>query len=237
MTTTETTSTIRLSVAALDALLRDVRQGASRGDTLPMLCGVLLHTAETNGRTVLVATSTNRYVAIQGRATAEGSVPRLWLTWQQIKQVRAQLGPLTRRRYAYNARASITVDGERVTIRATADDSTAAKADRLAAVELAVDLDANPDFPDVPKLIRAALDDAPAAEPATVNPHLLHRTIGKAAARRGYTAALRMWSTGERKPVIAQADADLVAMIMPTKQDVGGEPVIHPLPATAKADR
>lgn len=83
MTTTEITETTEItpttctvSEGALRKLLTDLARTADDGPTgHPMFQGVLLHTADHDGEPVLVATSSNRYVAAQRHTKCSGALP------------------------------------------------------------------------------------------------------------------------------------------------------------------
>ncbi|HEY2763341.1 MAG TPA: hypothetical protein VGJ13_04925 [Pseudonocardiaceae bacterium] len=83
MTSTETTTgqvdvkptTCTINEAALSSLLSDLSKTTSDDPILISLHGVLLHTADHDGTPVLVATSSNRYVAAQEHLPCSGELP------------------------------------------------------------------------------------------------------------------------------------------------------------------
>jgi hypothetical protein len=203
-------TTLSVNSSALAALLRDVRQGASKDSGLPMLAGVLLHTARAeNGGTVLAATATDRYVLLHGHvADVTGDLPsQLWLTNSQVSQVMAMLRPYTTRRNAIGQRTEITVEDGKVGFAQAQLDSD------LGSISLTFALNAGV-FPDFPKLIAKARDAEPSPDLFAINGENLVK-IARIAAQRG--EFMRMRSSGRTQPVLVEIGREFIALAMPVR--------------------
>ncbi|AUI56756.1 hypothetical protein [Amycolatopsis sp. BJA-103] len=84
--TTRTKKTTLL-VHEFFAMLTDTMRTSGTDKTLPMLCGVLLHTPAR--RSVLVATSTDRFTLGQAHAPANGRIPDVWIPLADAKRILA----------------------------------------------------------------------------------------------------------------------------------------------------
>lgn len=202
------TTTIVCGSAELHSLLTAVRTAAGAEETLPMIAGVLLHTARDERRgDVLVATATDRYRALQGSASTSGQIPaRVWLTRQQVTQVLAITRPYTTRRRAAESQVEITVTDDTVTVRQLALDG-------LADIAVTFPADAEHDFPDVGKIITDNL-----AKPRSDQPFAV---VGKYLADMGRLVRLgepmQVHSTGADKPLVVHIGDRLVALLMPVR--------------------
>lgn len=224
----------QLTVPTCDllALLRDVSAAASRDDHTPWVCGVLLHTAaDDHGDTVLVASATDRYIALHGTTPVAGALPApLWLANDQVAQILATIRPYSSRKRTLLAETAIAVQDGRVTFRQLALDNLA---------EMAVTVTHNTAakaFPDIARVI----SEAAGRDDTTCDFHVDGARIGRfarIAAARGISLHIR--ATGPNKPVIVQTGRDLVGIAMPIR--VGSEkaepmPVaVYPLPVLESA--
>lgn len=206
-------TTFSLPSAALFDLLRDVREAASSADIVPMICGVMIHTATAaNGKTVLVATATDRFMLLHGHVAIEyGELPgRVWLNNGQVAQLLAMLRPYTTRKRGAVSSTIVTVkDGgvrfEQVTL----------EGDDLGAIGVTFPL-AEGDFPQFEKLIDGARNAEPSTDAVAIKGDLLIR-IARIAARRG--EPMRMRSRGVSKATIVEIGSDLLALAMPVRLD------------------
>jgi hypothetical protein len=80
------------------ALLADIEKTSGKDATLPMLDGVLLHVAQRGGRTILVATSTDRRIMAQAHIEAEGEMAQAFIPAEPLGDLLAILRPFARRR-------------------------------------------------------------------------------------------------------------------------------------------
>ena len=203
-------TTLSVSSTDLAALLRDVKQAASTDEHLPMMAGVLLHTARTeDGDTVLVATATDRYCLLQGHARVEsGELPGpVWVRHGQLSQLAAVLRPFTSRRRAGTAQTEGSVADGKVTVRQ-------AVLDDLANVSVSFEHDPGEGFPDVLKVLSAALEAGPADQSFSVEGSRL-ALVARIATQRGVT--MRVRSSGANRSVVVQIGGNLVGLVMPVR--------------------
>lgn len=82
---------LTVNPSELHGMLVDLQRSAGTDSTLPMLDGVLLHVANHNDATVLVGTSTNRFIIGQAHAPITGEMPVTFLPGIQVKQLLGSL--------------------------------------------------------------------------------------------------------------------------------------------------
>lgn len=82
--TTRTRKTT-LPVGDFFAMLTDTIRTSGTDQTLPMICGVLLHTPPR--KSVLVATSTDRFTLGQAHAPTVGRIPDVWIPLVDAKRI------------------------------------------------------------------------------------------------------------------------------------------------------
>lgn len=219
-------ATVTAQTVGFSALLRDVRRAATTDDGLPMIAGLMLHTAvDKADRTVLVATATDRFCAIQAHVHVEGSLPeRVFVPNTQISQVLAVVRPFAGRKSAVPSEVSVDVADGRVTVRQAALDG-------LGDVAVSFAHDTRGDFPKVGKIFDDALSRDPHPAPYHVDPKRFVVLAQLAATRR---VPLSVWSSGANRPVIAQIGDDLIGLLMPTRVGSGAERpldvAVYPIP-------
>ncbi|MBN9791255.1 hypothetical protein DMP17_21985 [Pseudonocardia sp. TMWB2A] len=198
---------ITVDTPVLVRLLVDVREAASKDRSLPFLAGVALIVAERDDRHVLVATATDRFMALQGSVpvVADGQLgQRLFLSHQQLAQLLAALRPHTARSLNSVAQTTITVEDGQVTF------SQASLGD-LASVSVQFAHNAADGFPDIGKVMAQCLIKDVAAEPVFVAASKLV-VFARIAARRGVSLSFR--STGTKQAVVLGI-GNLVGILMP----------------------
>lgn len=84
--TTRTRKTT-LPVGDFFAMLTDTIRTSGTDQVLPMICGVLLHTATVARKPVLVATSTDRFTLGQAHAPTVGRIPDVWIPLADAKRI------------------------------------------------------------------------------------------------------------------------------------------------------
>lgn len=226
------TGTITISTGELHQLLRNVRHGAGKDGTLPMLVGVLLHT-DRHPRLgdVLVATATNRYVLVQGYAPVSGVLPgRVFLTSDQVKQVLRVTRPY---RKAYTtAMTRLAVSDAQVLVTQPAAPELDLGDSALALTTTQVGLAGN--FPGIGKIIEKPMETGPVAEAVSVAPQMLSLLARLADSISGSMgAAVRLTMTGVGQPVLAQIGDRLSALVMPVQQSDDRPPVFLDVPPAA----
>ncbi|WP_028924971.1 hypothetical protein [Pseudonocardia acaciae] len=180
-------ATAVLTAHDLDRLLADAARGAATDETLPGICGVMLHTDTYNGTPVLVATATDRFMLVQAHVPLDAGTfeGRLMLTNAQVTQVRAMLRPLTRRRGGRDDQVSVSTDT--FTGRIAAAEGTAFSFVNYCEW-----------FPNITKVTDKYRDTPRTDQPVTLNPKLLARAA--ALGRRGEYVRVEVLA-GEQAPV------------------------------------
>jgi hypothetical protein len=220
------THTVTIRSAELRALLGDVQRAASGDRTMPMLNGVLLHT-DTHPRLghVLVASATDRYVAVQGCAEAQGTLPgRVFLPLRQITQILSVTRPYTTRNRAADAQTEIAVADGQVTVR-----QLALPVHDLGAVTVTFPAGHGHNFPDIGQLWKR--DVEPAADPVSLSGAAL-ALLGRLATGR---EPVRIMFRGSSRTVVAHVGDRLSVLVMPvrTSETVLG-PTFFDIPKTAE---
>jgi hypothetical protein len=109
---------ITINPLALRSMLADLKLTAGDDDTLPMLNGINLHLDERNGNTILVGTSTNRFIFGQDHAVVTGAGDPVFLPMDYVDRVLGALEP--HEAYVLNAMtATLTADDTTITLAIT----------------------------------------------------------------------------------------------------------------------
>lgn len=114
MTAKKNQATMSVETSGLVDVITDVLHAASNDRTMPMLCGIMLHTDKHENGSVLVATATDRFTLAQSWIPASGEIPQLWIPRDDLKQLLPLLRPFARRK---DTTCEIVVDGRDVTFR------------------------------------------------------------------------------------------------------------------------
>lgn len=109
---------ITINPLALRSMLADLKLTAGGDDTLPMLNGINLHLDERNGNTILVGTSTDRFIFGQDHAVAAGAGDPVFLPMDFVDRVLGALEP--HHQYGLNnMTATLTADDTTITFAVT----------------------------------------------------------------------------------------------------------------------
>lgn len=185
-------------------LLTDVARASSTDPTLPMINGVLLHGDTYDGKSLLVATATDRFILAHASVNATGApLPESFIRLDDVKRIIAVLRTLPR--------------GSTLLEIGTSKD----KAVRFSAREASVTADppfdppSNFGFVSFRKLFEV---ETPAkdANQVGVNGVLLSRLTAVARSRREY---MHIRVAGRNQPTVVQIGQRFRALIMPVRTD------------------
>lgn len=189
-------TTCTVDTAALLGLLTDIARTASTDDVMPMINGVLLHTASHDKTPVLVATSTDRFHLGQAHIECTGGIPESFVRLDDIKRLIAVLKPLAH--------------GESLLEISAADNALAFNVDGMA-----MTLPTSEELPKWPKIGPLFSTDRNSAEQHTAIAPRLMATMTAVAKARG--ESLRIQFQGANRPVIVLIGDAYRALVMPVR--------------------
>lgn len=109
---------ITVNPNSLRVMLGDLKRTAGDDDTLPMLCGINLHLADRSGNTILVGSSSNRFIFGQDHIVVTGSGDPVFLPMDLVDRILAMLDAYDP--YALNQMAmTLTADDTVITVAVT----------------------------------------------------------------------------------------------------------------------
>ena len=200
---TETTKTT-VKAGELRAMFIDAARTAGNDPSLPMLRGILIHTAPKGDDTVLVATSTNRFMLGQVHIAATGSLPHE--AFVELDSVKRAVKLLALANPVGDVNLSIV------------DDTV-----ELAAVGLSMTLETYaptygpevkrvPDFPRFTQIFDASLNTE--ERNVAIGPGLL---VVIAAIAKSRCEQIRFAVQGERRPVVFEIGSSYRGLVMPQR--------------------
>lgn len=216
-------TTIAVNPSALRSMLADLKLTAGDDDTLPMLNGINLHLDERNGNTILVGTSTNRYLFGQDHTAATGNGDPVFLPMDFVDRVLGALEPHDP--YGlYHMTATLTADDATITLAITGvKESTTLTAERP-----------KYGFVETFKFIK---DPTPVDGPIAIAPRWM-KLLAKIAER--HEARIVFQPAGQHDVQHAQIGETFRALVMPVKEPESALPPIYvpakPTPATPSAE-
>jgi hypothetical protein len=198
------TDTTTVTAGELRAMLVDAARTAGDDPTLPMLRGVLLHTAPKGDGTVLVATSTDRFMLGQIHIPAQGSLAHE--VFVDLDSVKRAVKLLALANPAGNVNLSIVDDT--VTLRA----SDLSMAFETYAPTVGPGAQRVPDFPQFAKIFDSKLNTE--ERNVAIGPGLF-ATVAAIAKSRG--EQIRFQVQGERRPVVFEIGEQYRGLVMPQR--------------------
>lgn len=211
---------LTVNPAELHGMLTDLQRSAGVDGTLPFLEGVLFHVDTVKDCTVLVGTSTNRYIIGQAHTFASGELPVTFLANVQIKQLLNAL-----KAYVRNEKlmCELTRDGDALTAKLPGDLV-------LPALTITVKAGDGAGFPKVAQVFDSEI--AAGIEALAFNGRFI---AAVSAISRRRNDQLRIALTHNKKPSHFYIGAHYKAMVMPTgKDETGVAPTFLP-PAEASS--
>jgi hypothetical protein len=201
-------------------MLTDLLRSAGTDAAMPMLHGVLLHTAKRDDVTVLVGTSTDRFVAAQAHTEAVGRIPKLWVPYSAAHRIVTVMKPMVRKD---RPDFEIEVREESFTVRLASLDA-----------ETGIAVTGKRGKPKLPERIVEMLQPVgdQGSEELTLARHPL-TVITQVAKDRGIPARIQFFAPN--KPVLVQIGDQYRCVAMPMRRENRDTVPVFPIPADKPA--